>query len=159
MTYLSLFTSPTFAEAMKLRPNNTVVVIIITISNSTVLVSTLAISHRNFRNLFRHLLELLRKKDQPVAKASTYTEQLSRKTRTNIHALSGTRTHGLSAQAIKANTSDRAATGTGSDTVKQRNYFYGCSITNVKQTATWGSSEQRSVTPSNHPLLRRIVLR
>jgi hypothetical protein len=34
-------------------------------------------------------------------------------TKTNIHALSGIRTHGLSVQAIKAYSSDRAATGTG----------------------------------------------
>jgi hypothetical protein len=33
--------------------------------------------------------------------------------RTNIHALSAIRTHGLSVQAIKAYVSDRAATGTG----------------------------------------------
>jgi hypothetical protein len=35
--------------------------------------------------------------------------------RTNIHALSGVRTHGLCFQAIKAYASDRAATGTGKD--------------------------------------------
>jgi hypothetical protein len=34
-------------------------------------------------------------------------------TRTNTHALSGIRTHGLSAQTIKAYASHRAATGVG----------------------------------------------
>jgi hypothetical protein len=34
-------------------------------------------------------------------------------TRTNIHALSGIWTHGLSVQVITAYTSDRTATGTG----------------------------------------------
>jgi hypothetical protein len=34
-------------------------------------------------------------------------------TRTNIHALSGIRTHGLSVKAIKAYASDRTVTGTG----------------------------------------------
>jgi hypothetical protein len=34
-------------------------------------------------------------------------------TRTNIHALTGIRTDGLSGQAIKAYATDRAATGTG----------------------------------------------
>jgi hypothetical protein len=34
-------------------------------------------------------------------------------TTTNIHALSGILTHGLSVQDIKKNVSDRAATGTG----------------------------------------------
>jgi hypothetical protein len=34
-------------------------------------------------------------------------------TKTNIHALSGIRTHSTSVQAIKAYASDRAATGTG----------------------------------------------
>jgi hypothetical protein len=33
--------------------------------------------------------------------------------RTNVHALSGIQTHGLSVQVIKAYASDRAATGTG----------------------------------------------
>jgi hypothetical protein len=35
------------------------------------------------------------------------------KTSTNIHVLSGIRTHDLSVQAVKSCTSDRAATGTG----------------------------------------------
>jgi hypothetical protein len=35
------------------------------------------------------------------------------RTRTNIHALSGIRTHGLSVKAIKAYASDRTITGTG----------------------------------------------
>jgi hypothetical protein len=34
-------------------------------------------------------------------------------TRTNIHALSGIRTHGLSVQAIKAHASHHGASGTG----------------------------------------------
>jgi hypothetical protein len=34
--------------------------------------------------------------------------------RTNIHALNGIQTHGLSVQAIKAYASERVATGTGS---------------------------------------------
>jgi hypothetical protein len=34
-------------------------------------------------------------------------------TRTNIHAISGIRIHGLSVQAIKAYASDRAVSGTG----------------------------------------------
>jgi hypothetical protein len=36
-------------------------------------------------------------------------------TRTNIHALSGIRTHSISVQAIKACTSDRVATETGTN--------------------------------------------
>jgi hypothetical protein len=39
-------------------------------------------------------------------------------TKTNIHALSEIRTHGLSVQVINAYASDRAVTGTGSQTFK-----------------------------------------
>jgi hypothetical protein len=66
-----------------------------------------------FLILFRHFLGLLCTSDQPVAKASTYTGQQHGKTRTNIHALNGIRTHDLSLQAIKAYASHRAANGTG----------------------------------------------
>jgi hypothetical protein len=44
------------------------------------------------------------------------------KTRTNIHAVSGIRTHDLSIQAIKALTSDRAATETNNKYYKVNNY-------------------------------------
>jgi hypothetical protein len=48
--------------------------------------------------------------NQPIAKASTCTQH--RKTRTNIHALSGIRTYDLSVQTIKAYASDCSSTGT-----------------------------------------------
>jgi hypothetical protein len=50
-----------------------VVIIIIIISGSTVLVRTLANSHRRLRILLRHLVGLLWTNDQHVAKAFTYT--------------------------------------------------------------------------------------
>jgi hypothetical protein len=46
-------------------------------------------------------------RDQPIAKASTYT--IYRKTRTNIHALSGIRNHDNNDQAIKTYISDSTA--------------------------------------------------
>jgi hypothetical protein len=44
----------------------------------------------------------------------------TKQTRTNIHALSGIRTHDLSIQEIKDYASDRGATGAGCDSVKTR---------------------------------------
>jgi hypothetical protein len=82
------------------------------VRDSTVPERTLAAPLPRFLNLFRHSVGLLWTSDQPVAKASICTRQHTTKTRTNIHALSGIGTHDLSAQAIKAYASDRAAAGT-----------------------------------------------
>jgi hypothetical protein len=49
--------------------------------------------------LLRHTVGLLWTSDQPIAKASTYTGQHNRNTKTNIHALSGIRTHNPSNKA------------------------------------------------------------
>jgi hypothetical protein len=55
----------------------------------TVDVRTLASSYGRFLNLFKYLVRLLSTSDQPVAKASTYTEQHNIESRgQNIHALS-----------------------------------------------------------------------
>jgi phage terminase large subunit-like protein len=48
--------------------------------------------------------------DQPIAEASSYTQH--RKTRTDMHALSGIRTEDHSDQAVKTYDTVRAATGT-----------------------------------------------
>jgi hypothetical protein len=50
--------------------------------------------------------------DQPVEKASNYTEY-NTKTRTNMHALSGIQTHDLIVQTAKTFAPDRMATGIG----------------------------------------------
>jgi hypothetical protein len=47
------------------------------------------------------------------------------KTRTNILALNGIQTHGLSVQAIEAYASDRAATGTGSYPMNTEDFIQG----------------------------------
>jgi hypothetical protein len=70
-----------------------------------------------FLILFRHSAGLLWTSDQPSAKASTYRQH--RKTRTNIHALSGIRTHDHIAQAIRTYASDRAATGTSPNIIRE----------------------------------------
>jgi hypothetical protein len=64
-----------------------------------------------FLILFRHSVWLFWAYDHPIEKASTYTQH--RKTTTNIHALSGIRTHDHSDQANKTYASDHSATGTG----------------------------------------------
>jgi hypothetical protein len=59
--------------------------------------------------LFKHSVGLLWTSNQPVSKASTYTQR--RKTRKNIYALSGIRTRDRRDQAIKTYASDCAVTG------------------------------------------------
>jgi hypothetical protein len=83
------------------------------ISGSTVLVRTLAASHRKFRILFKTLGRTpLDKSDQPVAKVCTYIGLHSTETQ-NIHAWSRIRTRDFNKQAAKTFALDRAATGTG----------------------------------------------
>jgi hypothetical protein len=64
-----------------------------------------------FLILFRHSAGLHCTSDEPITNASTYTQH--RKTRTNIHALRGIRTHDHRDQAIKTYAFDLAATGIG----------------------------------------------
>jgi hypothetical protein len=56
----------------------------------------------SFEIYFKYLVGLIWTSDLPVAKACIYTGQQNRKTKTNIHALSGIRTHDFRVQAIKA---------------------------------------------------------
>jgi hypothetical protein len=92
-----------------------VINIIIIISGSTVLVRTLAASHRRFRNLFWTLGRT------PLDEWSARHKglYLHRTTQhTNIHASSGIRTHDPSNQAAKIYALDRAATGIGITSVR-----------------------------------------
>jgi hypothetical protein len=82
---------------------------------SAILEMTCAASHGRFRNLFRHLVRLIWKSDQPVVKACIYTRHTTQKDERNMHTLNGIRTHDPSNQAINAFASDSADTGTGSD--------------------------------------------
>jgi hypothetical protein len=73
---------------------------ILLLCGSTVLERTLYASHNEgFLTLPIHLEGLLWTSDQPVAKA--YRRTKYGKMRTNIHALSGIRTHGLSVEGIR----------------------------------------------------------
>jgi hypothetical protein len=63
-----------------------------------------------FLILFRCSVGLLWTSDQPIAKASAYTNT---ERRGQTHALSGIRTHNHSDQAIKTYVSDCVVTGTG----------------------------------------------
>jgi hypothetical protein len=82
--------------------------IILLLRDSTVLETTLSASDTGaFLILFRHSVGLLWTSDQPIARATQH-----RKTRTNIHALSGFQTHDLSVQEIKAHDLDRATSVT-----------------------------------------------
>jgi hypothetical protein len=54
-----------------------IIIIIIIISDSIFLVITLAASHGKLLNLLRHTVGLLWTSDQPIAKASTYTDNIT----------------------------------------------------------------------------------
>jgi hypothetical protein len=64
------------------------------------------LTYRRFLELFRHMVRLLGRVISP-------SQTQHRKTRTNIHALSGIRTHDPSNQPAKTHASDRTATVTG----------------------------------------------
>jgi hypothetical protein len=93
------------------------IIIVIIINGSTVLVTTLAASHRRFRNQIETLGRLLCTSHQPVAKASTYTGQH----KINIYISSGIRTHDPTNQVAKTYALDRAATGIVISSITQCN--------------------------------------
>jgi hypothetical protein len=90
-------------------------------SGSTVIHWNLAASHiGGFLELFRHMVGLLGRVTSPSQGLYLHRTAQHRKTRTNIHALSGIRTHDPSNQPVKTHASDRTATVTGI----QSNYSY-----------------------------------
>jgi hypothetical protein len=74
----------------------------------------LAASHiGRFLELFRHMVGLLGRVMSPSQGLHLHRTTQHRKTRTNIHALRGIRTHEPSNQLAKTHASDRTATVTG----------------------------------------------
>jgi hypothetical protein len=71
------------------------------------------LTYRRFLELFRHMVGLLGRVISPSHGLYIHMTTQHRKTRTNIHALSGIQTHDPSNQPAKANASDRTATVTG----------------------------------------------
>jgi hypothetical protein len=71
------------------------------------------LTYRRFLELFRHLVWLLRRVISPSQGLYLHRTTQHRKMRTNIHALSGIRTHDPSSKLAKTHTSDRTATVTG----------------------------------------------
>jgi hypothetical protein len=67
---------------------------------------------RRFLELFRHMVRLLGRVISPSQGLYLHRTTQHRKTRTNIHALSGIRTHDSSNQPFKTHASDRTATVT-----------------------------------------------
>jgi hypothetical protein len=72
------------------------------------------LTYRRFLELFRHMVELLGREISPSQGLYLHRTTQHRKTRTNIHALSGMRTHDPSNQPAKTHASDRTATVTSS---------------------------------------------
>jgi hypothetical protein len=70
-------------------------------------------TYRRFLELFRHMVGLLERVISPSQGLYLNRTTLHRKTRTNIHALRGIRTHDPSNQPAKTHASDRTATVTG----------------------------------------------
>jgi hypothetical protein len=87
---------------------------IIFFSGSTDLHWTFTASHvGGFLELFRHMVGLLGRVISPSQGLYLHRTTQHKKTRTNIHALSGIRTHDSSNQPTKTHASDRTATVTG----------------------------------------------
>jgi hypothetical protein len=70
------------------------------------------LTYRRFLELFRHMVGLLGRVISPSQGLYLHRTTQHRKTRTNIHALSGIRTHNPSNQPVKTHASDRTATVT-----------------------------------------------
>jgi hypothetical protein len=71
------------------------------------------LTYRKFLELFRHMVGLLGRVISPSQDLYLHRTTQHRKTRTNIHAFSGIRTHDPSNQPAKTHASDRTATVTG----------------------------------------------
>jgi hypothetical protein len=69
------------------------------------------LTYGTFLNLFRHLVGLLGRVISPSQGFYLHRTAQHRKTRTNIHAFSGIRTHDPSVRAMKAHASGRAPIG------------------------------------------------
>jgi hypothetical protein len=71
------------------------------------------LTYRRFLYLFRHMVGLLGRVISPSQGLYLHRTTQHRKTRTNIHALSGIRTHYPSNQPAKTHASERTVTVTG----------------------------------------------
>jgi hypothetical protein len=71
------------------------------------------LTYRRLLELFRHMVGLLGRVISPSQGLYLHRTTQHRKTRTNIHALSGIRAHDPSNQPAKTHASDRTATVTG----------------------------------------------
>jgi hypothetical protein len=65
------------------------------------------LTYRRFLELFRHMVGLLGRVISPLQVLYLHRTTQHRKTRTNIHALSGIRTHDPSNQSAKTHASDQ----------------------------------------------------
>jgi hypothetical protein len=84
------------------------------------------LTYRTFLELFRHMVRLLGRVISPSQGLYPHRTTQHRKTQTNIHALSGIRTHDPSNQPAKTHASGRTATVTG-------NYFITVYFNNWKE--------------------------
>jgi hypothetical protein len=71
------------------------------------------VTYMRFLELFRHMVGLLGRVFSPSQGLYLYRTTQHRKTRTNVHAMSGIRTQQPTGQAAKTHASDRTATVTG----------------------------------------------
>jgi hypothetical protein len=85
------------------------------------------VTYRRFLELFRHMVGLLGRVISPSQGLYLHRTTQHRKTRTNIHALSGIRAHDPSNQPTKTRASDRTATVTGNQPLVGNIYTIGVS--------------------------------
>jgi hypothetical protein len=83
------------------------------------------LTYRRFLELSRHMVGLLGRVIRPSQGLYLHSTTQHRKTRTNIHGLSGIRTHDPSKQPAKTHASDRTATVTGSREIRMWKFKLG----------------------------------
>jgi hypothetical protein len=88
------------------------------------------LTYRRFLELFRHLVGFLGRVISPSQGLYLHRTTQHRKTRTDIHALSGIRTHDPSNQPAKTHASDCTATVTSTGLGYQEKNIYSCPESN-----------------------------
>jgi hypothetical protein len=96
------------------------------------------LTYRRFLELFRHIVGLLGRVISPSQDLYLHRTTQHRKTRTNIHALSGIHTHDPSNQQAKTHAKDRTAIVTGAVILWPLNKFW--SYQDSKHSRCYNSS-------------------
>jgi hypothetical protein len=99
------------------------------------------LTYRMFLELFRHMVGLLGRVISPSQGLYLHRKTQHRKTRTNIHALSGIRTHDPRNQPAKTHASDRMATVTDYVSFIRLRLYFVCQLTGCRTNRLFYSGE------------------